>query len=238
MCRGNLAERGALAESLTATLAEGSLCAVLQQNRTEGLRGPRHRAKRSHPCWRRMTAAAGVQRFERRRCCRRRRLGRGAIISGSLDQSETRRKPLTGGLSAVRAGRCEIQLMAKTIESSGRARRPRRSAAEWRREVASWRASGLTAAAYAEPRGIHEGTLMGWASRLARCGLDTAVPKGAGRFVPVRVAPARSNELEKEAPRLYAEVVLRGGRCVRLTGELRVDQLRQLLDAVEGGSRC
>lgn len=76
---------------------------------------------------------------------------------------------------------------------------------------------------------------MGWASRLASSGIDPVVPKGTGRFMPVRVVAARSSEPEKEAPRLCAEVVLRGGRCVRLTGELRVDQLRQLLDAVEGG---
>jgi hypothetical protein len=127
--------------------------------------------------------------------------------------------------------------MAKT--SSGTwARRARRSASEWRAEVTAWRASGLSASKYADGRGVHAGTLMGWASRLERQVVSTrvAAKRGPSSFLPVRVS-------EREAPsderaRVSAEVVLACGRTVRLGGELRLDQLGALLDAVEGRREC
>jgi hypothetical protein len=131
--------------------------------------------------------------------------------------------------------------MTKTVATSTE-RRSRRSAADWQVEVSGWRSSGLSAAEYAKTRGIHPGTLMGWASRLARQAVleaPRAEPKSSGRrFVPVRVLPARGAQSEASGPLVSAEVILSSGRRVRISGELRLDQLGQLLDALEGAARC
>ncbi len=85
---------------------------------------------------------------------------------------------------------------------------------------------------------MHAGTLMGLASRLAK-GAQRVRQSGsrkaeAARFIPVRVvAPSPWGRVD-DSPRLAAEVILMSGRRVRLSGELRLDQLGQLLDALEG----
>jgi hypothetical protein len=130
--------------------------------------------------------------------------------------------------------------MAKAVESPRGHRRVRRSAAVWQAEVAGWRASGLTAAEYAKTRDVHEGTLMGWAYRLAK---GSPMPRAGAKkapsshFIPVRVTPPLES-LPEGSPRLAAEVILTSGRRVRLSGELRLDQLGQLLDALEGSKPC
>jgi hypothetical protein len=130
--------------------------------------------------------------------------------------------------------------MAKTLESPRGPRRARRSAAVWQAEVAGWRASGLTAAEYAKSRDVHEGTLMGWASRLAKGSWKPqpgAKKTPGSRFIPVRVSPP-AEPREESSRRLAAEVILTSGRRVRLSGEFRLDQLGQLLDALEGPKTC
>lgn len=130
--------------------------------------------------------------------------------------------------------------MSKALELPRGRRRARRSAAVWQAEVASWRTSGLTAAEYAKSRDIREGTLMGWASRLAKGSpmRRTSAKKGpSSHFIPVRVVPPPEPRLES-AQRLAAEVILTSGRRVRLSGEFRLDQLGELLDALEGPKTC
>ncbi len=83
---------------------------------------------------------------------------------------------------------------------------------------------------------------MGWASRVAKsAGLSrrgAAVPSDAARFIPVRVvAPSRADRGDG-SPRLEAEVILTSGRRVRLSGDLSIPQLGQLLDALEGRHSC
>lgn len=132
--------------------------------------------------------------------------------------------------------------MAKAVELPRGSRRARRSAAEWQAEVARWRASELTAREYAKSQGIHAGTLMGWASRLAKgTGLSRRGGSGkseATRFIPVRVVAPSLRGRTGDSPRLAAEVILESGRRVRLSGELRLDQLGQLLDALERPRAC
>lgn len=132
--------------------------------------------------------------------------------------------------------------MAKAVELPRASRRARRSAAEWQTEVTGWRASGLTAQQYAESRGVHAGTLMGWASRLAKSAVRSrqggSRKAEAARFIPVRVVAPSSAGRSDDCPRLAAEVILTSGRRVRLSGELRLDQLSQLLDALEGERAC
>jgi hypothetical protein len=132
--------------------------------------------------------------------------------------------------------------MAKTGPSAS-GRRARRSAAEWRTEVAAWRASGVSARDYAQGRGIHAGTLMGWASRLSAAA-SSSTPRSktqseGSAFLPVRVkGAADAASTNGDAKKLSVEIALSGGRTVRLSGELGLGQLARLLDAIEGRGRC
>ena len=58
---------------------------------------------------------------------------------------------------------------------------------------------------------------------------------GAG-FLPVRVVRGAKEVVDR--PAVEAEILLPGGRRVRIAGHLSVGQLAELLDAVEGGARC
>lgn len=129
-------------------------------------------------------------------------------------------------------------------EGGGRKKAARRSAAEWAAEVAAWKRSGSTALEYAEARGISAATLGWWSSRggAGRAPSVAAVlpamhrtlshAEGLG-FLPVKVmAP------EEGTPRVEAEIVLVGGRSVRIAGALTLEQLARLLQVVEGGGAC
>jgi hypothetical protein len=138
--------------------------------------------------------------------------------------------------------------MAKTTSvqaSDGRrVKAARRSATEWAEEVAAWRRSGSSARAYALARGISASTLAWWASRGdaghavsvaagSRRSPSTVVEAGGREFLPVRIAtPA------EDTPRIEAEIVLVGGRRVRVAGALTLEQLARLLQVVEGGGVC
>jgi hypothetical protein len=139
--------------------------------------------------------------------------------------------------------------MAKTtslqVSGRGRVKAARRSATEWAEEVAAWRRSGSSARAYALARGISASTLSWWASRgdaghlpsVATGSHGARSPRvGAGghEFLPVKVVVAG----EAETPRVEAEIVLVGGRRVRVAGALTFEQLERLLQVVEGGGVC
>lgn len=108
--------------------------------------------------------------------------------------------------------------------------------------MAAWRASGQDADEYAAQHDLHSGTLRWWASR----GRAEARAKAAGSGL-VKVA-ARSSFLAVRVRRgkaaasaddgLQAEIVLNGGRRVRLVGGLSYAKLGRLLDAIEGGGSC
>lgn len=138
--------------------------------------------------------------------------------------------------------------MAKTtslqVGGRGHAKAARRSAAEWAEEVAAWKRSGSSARAYALGRGISASTLAWWSSRgdtghavsvasVSPSSPRTSVRAGGHEFLPVRiVAPV------EDTPRVEAEIVLVGGRRVRVAGALTLEQLGQLLQVVEGGGVC
>ena len=101
-------------------------------------------------------------------------------------------------------------------------------AAEWKRRVARWRASGESAAVFGRRQGWHPRTLTWWASRLRR---------GAVRVPPDTKSVALVRILA--APKLAApigtpiELVLAGGRVLRVGRDFEVDVLRALVDALE-----
>ena len=139
--------------------------------------------------------------------------------------------------------------MAKTtslqVSGRGRVKAARRSATEWAQEVASWRRSGHSARGYALARGISASTLAWWASRGDTGHVPSAAAEsrrahsprdGAGglEFLPVKVAGSG----KVETPRVEAEILLVGGRRVRVAGALTFEQLERLLQVVEGGDVC
>lgn len=132
--------------------------------------------------------------------------------------------------------------MLKTGQND-RSRRPRRSQASWLEEVRNWKRSGLTSTAYAEQRGLHAGTLVGWASKM-RAQLEVA-PQGDAhssrrrglQFLPVRVAKD-GRSLHSAVGREKVEILLRNGRRVRVGAHFDSDALSRVLQIVEGGGRC
>lgn len=115
-------------------------------------------------------------------------------------------------------------------------KRARRSRADWVKEVKSYRASGLKAAEYAASRGLHAGTLCGWASKLGN-GTRTEAEREEPRFLPVRVGDAGGAGAHSKRP-AEVEVILRNGWRVRVAGELPPKGLVELLVLLEGEERC
>ena len=126
----------------------------------------------------------------------------------------------------------------------GREKAARRSAAEWAAEVAAWKRSGSTAREYALAQGISPATLGWWSSRggagrVPSIATVSSSSRGTGAraegpgFLPVCVVTP-----VEDAPRIEAEVVLVGGRRVRVAGALTLEQFARLLQVVEGGGAC
>ena len=104
----------------------------------------------------------------------------------------------------------------------GRARDERKEQ-QWRRRIAEWRASGLSVRAFCARRGLATPSFYAWRRALEQ--RDAERPA----FVPVRVVP---DGLPACAGTL--EVVLPGGRIVRVTPGFDAATLRQLLAVLEG----
>jgi hypothetical protein len=112
-------------------------------------------------------------------------------------------------------------------------KRGRRSRADWVDEVKRYRASGLKAAEYAASRGLHAGTLCGWASKLGKgAEADREVPQ----FLPVRVGDGATSAQSKRPAEV--EVTLRNGWRVRVAGDVPPEGLVELLVLLEGEQRC
>jgi hypothetical protein len=132
--------------------------------------------------------------------------------------------------------------MTKTAARSAPDPTLRRRADDWATEVAAWKKSGQTAEAYVRGRQMHPSTLRWWASRLTRAaGADVPSPRtqagAAVTFLPLRVVtPALTPPDVPDA--LQADVVLPGGRSVRLRGELTLAAFVRLLDTLEAGPSC
>lgn len=66
----------------------------------------------------------------------------------------------------------------------------RRSRAEWVKDVAKWKASGETSAAYALRHGLKKRSLLWWSSELGRKGLSAVPVAPSVSFVEVAGLPA------------------------------------------------
>jgi len=105
--------------------------------------------------------------------------------------------------------------------------RDARKEQQWRRWIADWRASGLSVQAFCARYGLSQASFYAWRRELQR--RDAELPA----FVPVRVVgaelPARGSALE---------VVLRGGRTVRVAPGFDAATLQQVVAALEEEPAC
>ena len=120
----------------------------------------------------------------------------------------------------------------------------------WRGHVAAWQRSGQSVRAYCRAEGLSEPSFYSWRRLLAERGLGAAggtecaggggasgQPAAARRqpadavaispFVPVRLVT------EATTPTAAVEVVLRGGRVVRVAAGFAAQTLREVVAALE-----
>jgi transposase len=109
----------------------------------------------------------------------------------------------------------------------------------WRQHVAAWRRSGQSVRAYCAAEGLSEPSFYSWRRVLAERARhrvakqrhvgstdQETVPDADSPFVPVR--------LVEETTSTALEVVLRGGRVVRVPAHFATDTLRAVVAALEG----
>ena len=109
----------------------------------------------------------------------------------------------------------------------------------WRGHLAAWRRSGQSVRAYCAAQGLSEPSFYSWRRVLARperrrgakaaAGNGTASTAGfteRSPFVPVRL-------VEDTALAAAIEVILRGGRVLRVTAGFSVQTLREVVAALE-----
>ena len=93
----------------------------------------------------------------------------------------------------------------------------------WRRWIGEWQASGLSARAFGQRRGLTVASFYAWRRALQRRAAEKAT------FVPVQVLP---DAVQTQTSAL--EVLLPDGRTVRVAPVFDAATLRQLLAVLEG----
>jgi hypothetical protein len=110
--------------------------------------------------------------------------------------------------------------------------RDERKEREWRHWLQEWRASRLSVRAFCERRGLAEQRFYAWRRELdRRAGERTDNLPSA--FVPVEVVAAAAPD-----PSTALELVLSGGRTLRVAPGFDAATLRQLLAVLEEGRPC
>ena len=101
-------------------------------------------------------------------------------------------------------------------------------AAEWRRRVRQWRASGESSRAFAATVGCNPRTLTWWASRLRRAPSPREAPFDLVRVVAPPVEPT-----EETPDGAQVEIVLSCGRVLRVGRGFDVAVLRAVIAILE-----
>ena len=110
--------------------------------------------------------------------------------------------------------------------SQGKPRDPRKEQ-QWRRWIPQWQHSGLSVRAFCARHHLAAAEFLRLASR------DPATPSDTPRLVPVQFVP------DDAAVRpAYLEVVLAGGRTLRVAPGFDAATLRQLLAVLEEVGPC
>ena len=102
-------------------------------------------------------------------------------------------------------------------------RHDRQKEQQWRRWLKEWQASGLSVRAFCERQRLSEPSFYAWRRKLATCDARRPV------FVPVQIS-ADEEGLTGDSS---LEVVLAGGRRVRVPAGFDAATLRQLLAVLE-----
>jgi hypothetical protein len=114
----------------------------------------------------------------------------------------------------------------------------RRKAAEWKRLVDAWRASGESAEAYAVRAGVRAKTLEWWSAELARRGRvkipTPGSPPPAVTFLPVAVRGADSVE---RANSVFARIEV-GAFTVQVLPNANMALVAELCRALAGDVSC
>jgi hypothetical protein len=104
------------------------------------------------------------------------------------------------------------------------AKRDPKKEAFWRKLIGGRAKSGLSIRAWCRRRGVNEVSFHWWRRELAR--RDTEPPQAA--FIPVRVVPDNVPEAHGGI-----EIVLSGGRLVRVNGHVDRQALADVLSVLE-----
>jgi transposase-like protein len=97
---------------------------------------------------------------------------------------------------------------------------------EWRRRLRDWQLSGLSVSAFCRRHGVARKRLYAWRRILARRDAEQAV------FVPVRLLTENGHQ------DTTLEVLLAGGRRLRVPSGFDAATLRQLLAVLEEPTSC
>ena len=101
----------------------------------------------------------------------------------------------------------------------------------WRRTVRQWHNSGSTVAAFCRQRGLSPASFYAWRRTLAQRDAQAA------HLVPVRVVGASTPDAGAAAP-TGLELVLEGGRWLRIGPAFDAATLRRLLALLQEGQPC
>ena len=89
-----------------------------------------------------------------------------------------------------------------------------------------WKQSGLSVQQYCESTGITESRFYYWRSKLK----EESLPTSCGNFIPVKTSGKSSIHSAKNASgRALCEIEYPNGVVVRVTSDMTLDQLRQLV---------
>jgi len=100
--------------------------------------------------------------------------------------------------------------------------------AYWRRQIERWRSSGLSIRRFCRSARTSEALFYYWRRTVARRDGQSG-ERGGSSFVPVRVT---GDEPMRRDGKI--EIILAGGRCVRVSGQVDGQMLAEVLAVVEG----
>ena len=92
----------------------------------------------------------------------------------------------------------------------------------WRGRLREWRRSGLTGRDFCARHSLSEPSFYAWRREICQRDRERSAAKRSPAFVPVRVVGAEP-----------LEVVVRGGRVVRVAAGFDAEQLRAVVAALE-----
>jgi transposase len=111
----------------------------------------------------------------------------------------------------------------------------------WRQHLAAWRRSGLSVRAFCAAQGLSEPSFYSWRRMLTqrdRRGVCKSASGGgtvSGAALAADVSPFVPVRLVDDKPPATVEVVLRGGRVVRVAAGFDAQVLRAVVAALEEG---